>query len=442
MQIGTEKTEFHAAAENASWIIGGKIVKALLMLLVIALQARYLGPERYGLLRYAESLTVFAAPLMKMGLDSTLVHELIRRKEREGEVLGTAIAMNLLSALLSIAGIFVFVSFTNAGERETSVVCMLYSASLLFQAVEMLQFWFQAKLLSKYFSIATAVSYAAMAAVQVLLALGGCSVQWFAVASVLEYAGIAVILLAVYRQKSSESFRVSFPLGCEMLKASGVFILSNVMLVLYEETDRIMLELMRGSGAVGQYAAATTCATMFSFVFAAVIYSARPGLFERAERSGEAFDKGLAELYSLVLFSSLAVCVLVAVFAPVIIRVLYGMAYIEATPTLRLAVWLTTFSYVGAIRDIWLLVKGKQHLLLAVNLSAAVLNIGLNLLLIPIWGILGAAFASVATQIFATVIVGFLLPQLRENNRLIVWALKPKTAITAFQKAVGAFWRD
>ena len=438
MQIRAEKTEFRVAAENAGWIISGKIVKAVLMLLVIALQARYLGPERYGLLRYAESLTVFAAPLMKLGLDSTLVHELIRRKEREGEVLGTAVAMNVLSALLSIAGIFAFVSLANAGERETAVVCMLYSASLIFQAVEMLQFWFQAKLQSKYFAVATAVSYAVMAAVQALLALAGCGVRWFAAASVLEYAGIAVILIAVYRRKSAEPFRVSFPLGCEMLKASGAFIVSNLMLVLYEETDRIMLELMRGSGAVGQYAAATTCATMFSFVFAAVIYSARPGLFERAEQSKDAFDEGLTELYALVLFSSLAVCVLVVVLAQIVIRVLYGMAFIEAVPTLRLAVWLTTFSYLGAIRDIWLLVKGKQRLLLAVNLSAAVLNIGLNLLLIPVWGTLGAAFASVVTQIFATVIVGFLSP-LRENNRLIVRALKPETAITAFKKAAGAF---
>lgn len=442
MQAGIKEAGLRGAAENAGWIIGGKIAKAILMLGVVALQARYLGPERYGLLRYAESITMFAAPVMKLGLDSTLVHELVSRRTQEGEVLGTAITMNLLSALLSVAGIFAFVTLANAGERETLIVCMLYSTSLLFQAAEMLQYWLQAKLLSKYFSAATAVSYAGMAAVQVLLALFKCGVIWFALASVLEYAGIAGILLAVYRRKGEAPLRVSFMLGREMLRMSGVFILSNLMLVLYEETDRIMLELMQGSEAVGQYAAATTCATMVSFVFAAIIYSARPGLFERAKQERELFEKDLTDLYAIVLYSSAAVCVLLMLLASLVIRVLYGTAFLKAVPALRLVVWITTLSYFGAVRDIWLLVRNRQKLLAAVNLTGAALNIGLNLLLIPVWGIMGAAVASVVTQAFANIIVGFLLPQLRENNRMMLRAARPETAVEAFRRAAKALQKN
>ena len=140
--------------ENAGWIIGCKIVKAILSLLVTMLTARYLGVSNYGLINYAAGLVAFASPLMQLGLDSVAVYELVNKKDSQGKTLGTIITLCAFSSLLCILGVVTFAAIANQGETETIIVCGLYSTLLIFQAMEMIQYWFHAHLLAKYSSIA------------------------------------------------------------------------------------------------------------------------------------------------------------------------------------------------------------------------------------------------------------------------------------------------
>ena len=135
--------------KNAAWIIGCRIVQALLGLVVTMLSARYLGPSGYGLLNYAASLVAFLVPVMQLGLNGTLVQELISEPEHEGETMGTALCLTFLSGAACVIGISAFSAIVNRGEVQTILVCILYSLLLLVQSIEMIQYWFQAKLLSK-----------------------------------------------------------------------------------------------------------------------------------------------------------------------------------------------------------------------------------------------------------------------------------------------------
>ena len=125
---------------NAGWIISCKIVKAILTLLVTMLTARYLGPYNYGLINYASGIVAFVTPIMKLGIDAILVHEIIKEPNSEGEILGTSILMNFVSAILCIIGVVAFASIANRGEQDTIIVCTLYSLLLIFQAFEMIQY--------------------------------------------------------------------------------------------------------------------------------------------------------------------------------------------------------------------------------------------------------------------------------------------------------------
>ena len=116
----------YTAVQNASWIIGGKIVQASIGIIISMLTARFLGPSNYGLINYAASIVAFVTPIMQLGLNGVLVNEIIRNPEEEGKTVGTAVVMSLTSGLLCILGIFAFVSIVNVGETETIIVCMLY----------------------------------------------------------------------------------------------------------------------------------------------------------------------------------------------------------------------------------------------------------------------------------------------------------------------------
>lgn len=114
-----------------------------------------------------------------------------------------------------------------------------------------------------------------------------------------------------------------------------------------------------------------------------------------------------------------------AVFARLIVWILFGPEYLSAVPVLRILVWYIAFSYMGAVRNIWILAEGNQRYLWKINLAGAAANILLNALLIPRWGACGAAFASLATQFFANFVLGFMIVPLRKNNQLLLAGLHP-----------------
>lgn len=405
---------------NAGWIIGCKLAKAFLTLLITMLTARYLGPANYGLINYAASLVLFVTPIMQLGFNSTLVYEIVNNEKNEGKILGTAIVFNCIAAVFCILSIVTFVFFVNAGEKETLLVCLLYSLLLLFQAVEMIQYWFQAKLKSKYCSIAMLISYIIVTIIQILFLITKKNVYFFAISYSIDYFLIALMLFTSYKKIGNNKLEFSLDIGKKLFEKSKYYIVSSLMITIFAQTDKIMLKLMNGNEVVGYYSAAVNCATMFSFVFAAILDSFRPSIFEAKNKSQEEYKDNMIELYSILIYFSLLICILTVMFAPIIIKVMYGSKYISSINALRLIVWYTTFSYLGSARNIWIIAENKQKYLWIINLSGALTNIIINYILIPNYGIMGAAFASLVTQIFTNVIIGFIMKPIRENNKLLI----------------------
>ena len=410
--------------KNATWIIACKIVQSILSFIIGTLTVRYLGPTNYGVITYAASVISFLLPIMQLGLKNTLVKEFIRNPNKEGEILGTALIINIISSLFSMAGAITFVSIANAGERETIIVCALYSLVLLFQATEMTVYWFQAKLLSKYPSIATLIAYVVVAIYKVYLLVTGKSVVWFALSYVLDFFLISIILLVIYKKLSDKKLSINWSIGRQMLSRSKYYIIPSLMVVFYQHTDRIMLKLMVSDLETGLFSAAITCTGMTGFVFHAIIDSARTVILETKERTPELYEKRVVQLYSIITALALAQSVFITVLAKPIVVLLYGKAYLASVPILQLAVWYDTFGYYSSVRNIWILAEEKQKHLTKINVAGALANIALNACLIPIWGGIGAAIASIISQFFTNVITGFIFKPIRRNNYLMLKGLR------------------
>lgn len=412
--------------KNAAWIIGVRIVQSILALLISMLTARYLGPSNYGLISYASSVVAFVVPIMQLGLPSILVQEIVNKPEQEGEILGTSIVLSIISSFACMLGVVTFANVVNAGEATTIIVCALYSLLLLAQAIEIVQYWFQAKLASKYVSITSLIAYATVSAYKIYLLVTEKSIYWFAVSNALDYTIISIALLVIYRRLSSSRLRFSTTLAKELFSKSRYYIVSNMMVTIFAQTDRIMLKLMVDDAAAGYYSAAVSCASMTSFVFAAIIDSMRPMIFESKKADNAAFERNVSRLYCAIIYLSLAQSVAMTLFSPLIVTILYGSAYQYTVGILRILVWYTTFSYMGSVRNIWILAENKQKYLWIINLSGAVTNVVLNALLIPLIGGIGAAVASLITQVFTNVIIGFVIRPISHNNKIMFNGLNPK----------------
>ncbi len=410
---------------NAKWIIGCKVVQALLQFAVGILIARYLGPQNNGVLKYAASIIAFALPLMKLGFDATLVNELVSEPHKEREIMGTSITLNVIMSFFCIGGTTLFAFIVNFGERETILVCFLTSISILFAAVEMIQYWFQYKLLSKYSSLVMLGSYVILTVYKVFLLITEKSVYWFALSNSLDFGIIGFALIGIY-VKQGGGFSFSLGRAKSMLANSKHYILAALMVVVIQNTDHIMITNMVSEAENGFYSAAITCATIAQFVYLAIIDSFRPLILQNKKDGSPEYEKNVTRLYSITLYLAFAQCVIMTVFAKLIIWILYGNDYAAAAPLLQILIWYYIFSVMGSVRNVWILAEGKQKYLWIINLSGALTNVVLNVLLIPYFKASGAAFASFVTQLFTNFILGFIMKPMRENNKLILKSLNPK----------------
>ena len=423
--------------QNASWIIGARVLQALLSFVIGMLTARFLGPSNYGLINYAASVVAFFTPIMELGITNIIVHQLIEHNDREGDTLGTALALNLISAVFCIAGIIAFSIVANYGETETVVVCALYSILLVFKAVEILQYWFQAHLFSKYSSIATLTAYIVVSAYKVFLLVTHKSVYWFAISYAIDNCVIAILLWGLYKRLGGQKLRFSKNTAKRLFSQGKYYIVSSMMVTIFAQTDKIMLKAMLGAESVGFYSAAVTCAGMTGFIVTAIIDSFRPVIFEGKKKSEEVFNNHLVSLYSIIIYFSLAQSLVMTIGARVIVLIVYGNQYVPSIDALRIVVWYTTFAYLGSVRNIWLLAENKQKYLWKINLFGALANIALNALLIPWFGINGASFASLITQFFTNVIVGYIIRPISPNNALMVKGMNPIALKGVISKVIG-----
>ena len=416
--------------KNATWIIGCKIIQSLLGIIITMLSARYLGPANYGLINYAASVVSFVAPIMQLGLNSILVQEIVTKSEQEGEILGTALLMSFISSFFCILGVIAFVSIVNYNEPTTIIVCALYSVLLIFQALEMMQYWFQAKYLAKYTSIVSLSAYIIVSAYKIILLISGKSVYWFAVSNAFDFCLIAIALLVIYKIVGGQPFKFSFKTAKHLVNQSRYYIISSLMITIFAEIGKVILKIMNSNAEVGFYSAAVTIAGITSFVFVAIIDSMRPMILEhKSNGNTESYKRNFSRLCGIVIYLSLAQSIVIALLAKYVVLILYGGEYLPAVSALRIIVWYTTFSYLGSVRNVWILAEGKQKYLWVINLCGAIANILLNFILIPFIGINGAALASLATQIFANVILSFIIKPLREVNSLMIKGLNPKLYI-------------
>ena len=419
--------------KNASWIIGCKIAQSTLSFIIGLFTARYLGPSNFGIITYAASIVAFFIPIMQLGFNSTLVQEFLEKPEDEGGILGTALVLNLISAIISIIGVSAFVFIADKNEPETICVCLLYSLTLIFQASEMIQYWFQSKLLSKYPSIAALIAYILVSSYKIYILVSGKEIEWFAVTHVFETAIISFLLFVIYKRLGNKKISFSVSLGKEMFSRSRFYISASLIVVVFQQTDRIMLKEMLGSAETGYYSAAFTCVGVTGFVFMAIIDSMRPYILEGKKISREVLESRLTMLFAVITVISVIQGIVMTLLAKYIVFVLFGKAYAPAVRVLQVLVWQVVFGYYGTVRNIWILAEEKQKYLWKINFAGAVINVIGNACLIPVLGASGAALASVLTQVFTNFILCFVVKPMKPVGKIIIEAWNPKLILNSIK---------
>lgn len=407
--------------KNAGWIIGEQICQMAIGFIVSILSARYLGPTNYGTLTYTASFVSFVMSVSTLGMEGVVIKKLISNPNDEGAYLGTCMLFRLFSSLLSSVCIVIIVIILNPIDQLKWLLVSLQSFQLIFRSVFILDSWFQRHLKSRYVSIGKIIASIIVSAYKIYLLVTHKNIVWFAVTNAMFDLIVALVLYAFYRYENGQKLSIEKNKGYDVLKESYHFIISGLMVAIYSQMDRIMIGNMMSDYDVGLYSTATAICGMWVFVPTAIINSFRPKILELKQIGDDKqFEKRLEQLYSSIIWLCISVSLLICFFSTFIIRTLYGDSYIRAANALRIAIWFETFSMIGTARGIWILSENKNKFVKYYLGIGAVVNLLLNCLMIPSWGIEGAAFATLITQITTSILAPCLFRETRHHTQIVL----------------------
>lgn len=408
-------------AANISWMMGEKILRMFVGLFVGIWVARYLGPEQFGLLSYAQSFVFLFTVIATLGLDGIVVRDIVKNECQCDELLGTAFVLKLIGAVLILPILWLASQFTN-NDGYTNILVFIVSLAAIFQSFNVIDFYYQAKVQSKYVALTNTLSLSLSSIVKVALILVDAPLTAFAVVVVFDALILSVGLIFFYRSSSRKKllgWSFSAATARKMLKDSWPLILSGLVVSVYMKIDQVMIKEMLGADAVGQYAAAVRLSEVWYFIPMVIANSVFPAILNAKKISEKLYMQRLQRLYTLMLWMAIGVAFPVTIFGDWLINLLYGVAYHEASGVLILHIWASVFVFLGVANSKWLLSENLQVYSMINTSIGAICNIALNVLLIESHGVVGAAIATLISYSIAAYLMLFCWRRTRKNFYLL-----------------------
>jgi O-antigen/teichoic acid export membrane protein len=425
---------------NTSWSIASPAFGALIGLFVGVLIARHLGPAGTGLLSFYASLVGLFYGLADLGLDNIATRELVSRRTDAAIILGTSLAVRLASGLVVALGICI--AFAHVHDTPVARWLLIFtSASLVLRASAVFMWHFHALVQARYIAFAQFVRIGFGAFASLLLLGLGASVIWFGLLGLATAAVEAFGLAYLYKRTGNDParLRVRNQEARRLLRDAWPYIFSGTAAMLYMKADQVMIGMMMDAEAVGLYAVAVRLSESWTFVPLAVTASVLPAIIRIYHTEDSRTAARTQFLYDTMALMTVTGAALLTWSSGPLVLLLYGQAFEQSSDVLAISAWSAVFIAMGSANSRILLAQNKQAQQLARTILGAIVNIGLNAILIPVAGIQGAAWATVIAYAVAAYATVPLYPGQVTQFRMMTSSLLVLPAIFRLTRAAIRF---
>ena len=412
---------------NSGWLLAEKILRMCLVLVLGVWIARHLGPTDFGVLSYATAFVSLFAMLAALGLDGIVVRELTIHPERRDAILGSAFALKIASGLLVYLATVGTILLIEPGSRQMVFIVSVIAGSLVFQAADVADFWFQSQLQAKYVALARITGLLASSAFKTLLLLKGAGVSAFAWTVLAEGVLTAFALFAAfqYTGNHASALRLQWTIARRLMADSWPLAISGMLVALTMQLDKILLGEISGHDAVGIYSVASQLSSVWYMVPVVLGASLAPSL-ARAHAGGDPSHRARVQrVYDALAKVSIAMATLTFLLADPIIALLFGDAYAGSARVLAIHTWSAVFVFHVSIRSRVLIAERKQGYVTRIAALTLLASIALNLVLIPAFGAPGAAWASFASWALCAMVFPLFWPDTRWSVPMFVASITP-----------------
>lgn len=413
------------SVDNVFWLFVDQLVRMVAGLLVGVWVARYLGPERYGWLSYATAVVGTVSAFTSLGLNAVVVRELARTPAATDTWLGAAYLLKTTGAGVGFLICVLVAALQPMPAAPTRPLIIIVAFGMLFQTLDIADLFFQARGESRISALVRIGACVLANLLKVGLILAHASLPVLAAAGVVEIALSAVGWIRAGGKSGLKLGGLQFRRDCVLALLSESWPLAFSGLAIYAQAyaDQLVIGAMLGGGELGQYAAAMRLVGAFAFMPTVVQMVAAPEI-TRAKRDDERlYQRRLHSLYRLMFGLFLCTAVPLAAFGPLVVRLLFGAAYEGAAALLPWLAFRLFFTNLGVARGVFITNEGLFRFALLTAMVGAVLNVLLNLLLVPRWGARGAIVSSLASFAVTTFMLEIFQPRARANLRLMARAV-------------------
>lgn len=399
---------------NTSWMLFEQILRIIAGLFVGIWVARNLGPEQFGVFSYVLAFTAIFGGIAKLGLDGIVVRELVNFPEKRDAYLGTAFWLKVVGAMLVIGLIIPVESFTSNDSR-TNMFISIITVGLLFQSFEVIEFYYQSQVMAKIIAICKVTQLALSSVIKIYLVLYKAELIWFVLITVFDIFSLAVSYIIAYKINQNGSFYRCFSLTIakHLIKDSWPLMLSAAMILLYMKLDQLMIKNLLGDVQLGHYSAALKISDALVTIPTLITASLFPAIILAKKNGKILYEERMLNIYRLMVFLSVPFGAFISYFSNEIILIFFGSEFVSASEILRLYVWMNVFLFLQVASSKWYMAENFQKLALIRNAGGLLINIVLNSILIPLYGLVGAAIATLISYSFS----GYLADLLTKNTR-------------------------
>lgn len=389
------KDSFMLSIKNIQWIGLSKLLGMVISFITVSIVARSFGPEKFGTINYILSFVGLFSIFATLGVSAVVYREAIKEKEAREEILGSSIALTFFTGILTIGIIFIYL-FVTKERLDITLLVLLASLSFLTQPLSLLHVDFLKDSEAKYVTITQVITSFIANGAKILTVLMYGSIWLFILILTLEnlLSGCIYVYQIIKIKKRTLNLKISFARIRSILYSSLPYAISLSFMDIYAKIDQVMLRHYVDMSSVGLYAAATRVTELWYFIPNIIITGLYP-ILAKKEISPEERKKRFLFLSKALAYVAILISILVLVFSKNIISIIYGAHFIAAVPILSIYIFslLGTFVSLLILQEIF--IEGRTWKVIIIPGCNALLNIILNIFLIPLYGVNGAAVATV-----------------------------------------------
>ncbi|MFN0255084.1 flippase [Pedobacter ureilyticus] len=434
---GFDQDALQKYLKNTGWLILARVGSLLIKVVVGFAIANYLGKDQNGLLNYPQAFVAFFIAAAALGLDGFTTRELLKHPEKRDELLGTSLRLKLIGGLgampLIYLGYLINQSFFTPTQTPLSYI-LIIGLSGITQAFYIIDSYFQATVQAKYVTFTQVFGNILSAIVKLLLILNQAELIWFVWAIFFDTVILGFGYLYFYQKKADRLFKWKYDKGVakHLISNSWPLAFSAILVSLYMKIDQLMVDNYLGSGELGIYSTVVQLSESWYFIPVAIVTSVFPAIMNAKRDDIGRYQKRLQNMYDLMVWMSLSIAIATTFISPLAYRIIYKEEFWSGAHVLSVHVWAGIFVFLGSASGQYLIAEGYTKISLIRTAVGAIVNIVLNIYLIPKYGIMGAAIATLAAYFVAT----FLILIIPKTHRQGLMMLKSLFLVTLFQKII------